>query len=533
MKIFSVIILLFGLIGMAGNVIWVIRKGNSNKMTKLFIMCQNAIILWLISQLLILESVTRHQLWISYIIGNTGISIFAPFWLMFSAEYVDIGKSAKKFINFMPLVSLSSIILIITNPIHRLYYSWFDMDGKKYAVLFYIYQFIHYSCIISGITMMCIKHTNSEKHISRQAILLTLSTAVPLAINTLTVTRVINAKIELTPLFFAFSSMMILLALSRYGLLNVNSIAMRDIVANIDSGVIIFDANENMSYKNSFAEKMLEIPKNTDISAFCRMISEKSGISIDIYFSSAETVIDGEYISIKQTFCNNKSGTRVARIITLNNVTEYHELAKAEKKLSIEQERNRIAQEIHDSAGHTFTMISSLARILEVECEKNSPNIKNYISEIDSLSRSGVTQLRCSINNLREDEFMTSVTKAVKTVTDALRNIETEVCVQGTENESYSFCIKEIYDNCRETITNSVRYSNADRIDVIIKFLDIRLELYIFDNGKGCKEIKENNGLRGIRERTEKLGGSVKFSSVEGEGFTTIIKIPVTHKVDY
>ena len=52
------------------------------------------------------------------------------------------------------------------------------------------------------------------------------------------------------------------------------------------------------------------------------------------------------------------------------------------------------------------------------------------------------------------------------------------------------------------------------------------LELYIFDNGRGCSEISENNGLRGIRERTEALGGTVKFSSEEGEGFTTIIKIP-------
>ena len=525
-KIFSAVLLFIGLLGMCSNIIWVIRKGNSNKMTKLFIVCQTAIILWLVSQLLILESVTVHQLWFSYIIGNMGISIFAPFWLMFSAEYVDSKPSVRKFTSFMPLVSLSSIILIITNPLHRLYYSCFDMNGKEYAVLFYVYQIVHYSCIISGITMMCIKHTNGEKHISRQSILLALSTGIPLGINTLTVTRVINAEIELTPLFFALSSMMILIALSRYGLLNVNSIAMRDIIANINSGVVIFDANENISYKNSFAESLLNIPENTDISGFCTLISQKSGISVDTGFSSVEVLLDGEYISIKQTFCTSKSGAVVARAVTLNNVTEYHELASTEKKLSIEQERNRIAQEIHDSAGHTFTMISSLAKILESKCEECS-NLKEYISEIDTLSRSGVTQLRCSINNLREDRFMTSVVRAVKTVTDALRNIETDVCVQGTEDESYSFCIKEVYDNCRETITNSVRYSGADRIDVILKFLGTRLEVYIFDNGKGCSSIKENNGLRGIRERTEKLGGSVKFSSVEGEGFTTIIKIPV------
>ena len=61
----------------------------------------------------------------------------------------------------------------------------------------------------------------------------------------------------------------------------------------------------------------------------------------------------------------------------------------------------------------------------------------------------------------------------------------------------------------------------------MLKFLDDRLEMYILDNGKGCGKISEHNGLRGIMERTESLGGSVKFSSVKGEGFNTIIKIPV------
>ncbi|MCX4364100.1 MAG: two-component sensor histidine kinase, partial [Clostridia bacterium] len=98
------------------------------------------------------------------------------------------------------------------------------------------------------------------------------------------------------------------------------------------------------------------------------------------------------------------------------------------------------------------------------------------ISEIDGLSRSGVTQLRCSINNLRDDEFMTSVTKAVQTVTTAIRNIDIEICVQGEEDESFAFCIREIYENTRETLTNAMRYSGADRIDIILKFLSDRLE---------------------------------------------------------
>ena len=123
---------------------------------------------------------------------------------------------------------------------------------------------------------------------------------------------------------------------------------------------------------------------------------------------------------------------------------------------------------------------------------------------------------------------MNSVTQAIQTVVDSVRGVEVDFCTQGNEDERYSFCIREIYDNVRETITNSMRYSEASRIDIIAKFLETSLEVYILDNGKGCRNIKENNGLKGIRQRTASLGGTVRFMSVDGEGFNTIIKLPVS-----
>lgn len=522
-NVIAVILLFAGLSGMGIAVAWVVRKGNNNRLTRLFGVCQISIILWIISQLLILFSVTIKQKQLSYIIGNIGISFFAPFWFMFSAEYVELKSGFGKLMKVFSVLPFTAILLILTNPLHHLYYSVFDMDCIEYNIIFYVYQVIYYICIISGITMMCIKHARQYNHVTKQTVLLTLSTAVPLAVNTLTVTKVLDFGIELTPLFFAFSSIMILIALGKYGLLNINSIAMRDVADNMETGVIISDMNGNISYKNRYAENIINTEEYPTIENF----AESVGIKFKDNFCGVN--FNERYLNFRRSFCKNNSGADVAEIITVSDVTEYHELASAEKKLGIEQERNRIAQEIHDSAGHTFTMISSISKILAVETEKKNPDIKNmlgYISEIDGLSRSGLTQLRCSINNLREDSFMTSVTQAIKNVVNALRNIEVEFCVQGSDDGKYDFCIREVYSNCREIITNAMRYSGASRIDIIVKFLDERLEIYILDNGKGCESITESNGLRGIRERTEKLGGSVRFSSVYGEGFSVIMKIP-------
>lgn len=522
-----VFLLFLGLCGMTGTVIWVIRRGNNNRVTRLFAACQVAIILWLISQLLILFSEVRYQYWISYIIGNIGIGLFAPLWLGFTYEFSGIQKGKKLIYWMIPFISCSAVFFVVSNPLHHMYYTVFDVNNVVYGTIFYIYQAVYYICIISGITIMSVKIARENRQISEQAVLLILSTAVPLSVNTLTLFRIIRSRIELTPLFFAFSSIMILLAVGRYDLLNINSIAMKDTVDNMDIGMAVFNKSGNITYNNKAIEKMVDMHSAKDIGSFMKALSQCDDSS-DIV--SGEFNINGSVLALDKTICSNRRGTALSTIATLNDVTEFHELAAAEKKLSIEQERNRIAQEMHDSAGHTFTMISALSKIASSELNKEVPDteaVLKSLSEIDGLSRSGVTQLRCSINNLREDSFMNSVTQAIQTVIDSVRGVETDLCIQGKEDERFSFCIRDLYDNVRETVTNAMRYSEASRIDVIAKFLDSALEIYILDNGKGCGKIKENNGLKGIRQRTEALGGTIKFMSVEGEGFSTIMKIPV------
>ena len=519
---------LIGLAGMIGTVIWVLVRGNNTRGNKLFVICQFSVMIWLVSQLMKLFSVNTEQFWISFVVGNIGISAFAPSWMMFAAEYSDYRQHLRRPCYLLPVISVIFFLCVITNPVHHNYYTVFEFRNVVCGRIYYLSQIVYYILIFAGICLMFIKHSQSSRRMTSQSILIAIAIAVPLCINTLSVVKIIDTEIELTPLFFAFSVVMVLIAISRYGLLDINRIAINDTVDSIDSAVIVFDADDIMTYKNRYAETMFSLKRGASLDELINDVWKKTGTKLEKNMTSCEVEYNGAFYNVRQNYCTNKKGERIASIIIVNNVSEYYELLDTEKKLSLEQERNRIAQEIHDSAGHTFTMISSLSRIVDASLSgKNLPEeTMNYVREIDGLSRSGVTQLRCSINNLRSDEFMTSVTRAINTVTSAVRGVDIDVCTQGEEDESFAFCINAVYDNTRETITNAMRYSGADRIDIIVKFRPDMLELYIFDNGRGCSVISENNGLRGIRERTEALGGSVKFTSVEGEGFTTTIKIP-------
>lgn len=529
-NVISAILLAVGLAGMIGSLTWVLSRGNRNRLTRLFLSCQASIVLWIISELLILFSETDSQYWCSYLIGNVGICCFSPLWLMLTAEYAECSRKTRKLLNLSILISAASMLVVITNPQHHLYYSAFDAGPSGYGPLFYAFQIIYYICIIIGFVLIVMRHKRKKEHINQSSVLLILSAAIPLAVNIISIADIFRSKIILTPFVFGLSSLLLIIALGKYGLLNINTIAIRDTIDNIGTGVMIFDLRSRISYRNKYTERLPFVQGAKTLEQLLSAVSAAAGQEIPAQFSAAEIHCGDEYYHLKQSACENARGETVARIITITNVTEYHEHLIAEKQLSLEQERNRIAQEMHDSAGHTFTMICALARMLQSDVQAETPDTAGMLeklTEIDGLSRSGVTQLRCTINNLRDQEFMTSVTGAVQAVITAIRGVETELCIQGEEDARHRFCIREIYDNCRETITNTLRYSGADKIDIILKFLPDRVELHILDNGCGCPDITEHNGLRGIRTRTEKLGGTVRFISVANEGFHTSIQIPV------
>lgn len=204
------------------------------------------------------------------------------------------------------------------------------------------------------------------------------------------------------------------------------------------------------------------------------------------------------------------------------------ELAITNEKLLLARERNRIAQEVHDTAGHTLTMIQSYMKLAQM-ANKNEQNeqVGTYLDEAKVLTSQGIKELREAINQMREGENYELVTQGVMQLTNQVKEIPVDVTVQGEDSEKYSHLSRIIYDCVRETITNTLKYANASKMEIVIRFAKDSVEVIIGDDGVGCENIKDNNGLRGIRERVEKNGGKVRFISGKDEGFLTRIHLDV------
>ena len=517
---------IFTIVMMSAEIGYILTKGNRSRQTFSFVICQILLNIWSAAQLFQLEAVTQRQLFLSYCVGNTGICFIGTAWLYLS--FCTSGRKLPKYAARLMIVFSGIMWLFaMTNPLHRLFYSSFSIEGVEHGLLFYINIFYTYFCIIFGSALIC-RSISGDTNRRRQILLLSLSAIIPLVSNMLHLTGIAGTGYDITPLAFSVSSVLVLLATNRFGFLNVKELAFDRALESISEGVAVFGSNGRMTFSNETFRKFFG---ECSIEELNGIMAEHSGNSSESS-DNTEINMDGRIISLKQYFHKGKNSRTLAVTVIASDITRYYEMARqkqalseAREKLAVERERNRIAQEVHDTAGHTLTMITSLARLIDVSSAKgDNAAVQQYAKEAQQLSSQGIAQLRISINNLRRRSENSLITEGLEQLVSSVRGIKVELCIQGEDSMKYSFCSNVIYENTREAITNCVKYSGADRMDIIVKLLPDSVEVYIMDNGCGCTDIVPGNGLKGMQERTEKAGGTIKFSSPDGCGFSIFMK---------
>jgi signal transduction histidine kinase len=192
-----------------------------------------------------------------------------------------------------------------------------------------------------------------------------------------------------------------------------------------------------------------------------------------------------------------------------------------------EQERVRIAREVHDELGQALTAMKiDLQQLGKHHHDLREPlaGIGHTIDEIVELVRRIAADLRPSIL----DDL--GVTAALEQQLRRLREstgIKTTLTV-SEEPEIDMLTGATLYRIAKEALANVVRHANATTVEVSLTMVDGAVVLKIRDDGRGMPgEIDPKSlGLLGIRERAELLGGSVAIDSRPGEGTMITATLP-------
>jgi len=193
------------------------------------------------------------------------------------------------------------------------------------------------------------------------------------------------------------------------------------------------------------------------------------------------------------------------------------------------EERNRIAKDIHDNAGHSMTTVIMQTEAAKLLIDENPAEAKNRIISANIQARNALEQMRQSVHLLAGRE-------ETRTLREELEEIIAQT-FDGTgvkarydladvhpTKEQYRF----ICNSVKELLANGIRHGRATAFYIELKEVFGNIELLVSDNGSGVNGvISEGFGLRGIREKAEALGGKCVYSSEEGEGFETEITLPI------
>jgi signal transduction histidine kinase len=251
--------------------------------------------------------------------------------------------------------------------------------------------------------------------------------------------------------------------------------------------------------------------------------------------------------------------TRLSRLApavnrALREVQQRHENRKAQEKLVRshdqlraltghlqfvrEEERSRIAREVHDELGQSLTGLkidlSWLSgkvggdRALQRKIKSMSADVDNTIQivrRIATAMRPGV------LDNLGLAAAIEWQAMDFQESTGIPCEVMIEVKEAIWDREFSTTCFRIF----QETLTNIIRHANATRVSVRLSQVDHELVLTVRDNGRGIleKEIihPRSIGLIGMRERVAQVGGQVFLFGVPGRGTTVTMRVPMPKAV--
>jgi len=231
----------------------------------------------------------------------------------------------------------------------------------------------------------------------------------------------------------------------------------------------------------------------------------------------------------------------------LNQVTRILESAKNRQLIGLkiilaqEEERKRMAREIHDGPAQTLANLVLRTEIAERMLMKQEFQlVQEELMELKSQVRSGLEEIRKIIFNLRP--MALDDLGLVPTLRKFVQDFEEKTKIRavfetaGRELRMPSAMEAAVYRLVQEAFSNALKHASPTYVSLEIKFYPKRILITIQDNGVGfdveqtMARSKKNShyGLIGMNERVELLNGKMDIQSARGQGTKISISIPVS-----
>jgi signal transduction histidine kinase len=222
----------------------------------------------------------------------------------------------------------------------------------------------------------------------------------------------------------------------------------------------------------------------------------------------------------------------------------FRQLARAVWRVQ-EDERRRIAHELHDGVGHNITalihLISEALAALPAEVEEEA--VRQRLERAHTIAESTLQDTRSLSRLLRpqilDDLGLEQALRWLARTFTETHDLDVELAIDGAIADLDSDRCTLVFRVAQEALSNVARHAQAKRVDIELHCRDGHANLSVRDDGCGGDPEKAfarsgestSSGLGGIRDRVRLFGGRLRVESSPGAGFNVAARFPI-HDLD-
>jgi two-component system, NarL family, sensor histidine kinase DesK len=190
-----------------------------------------------------------------------------------------------------------------------------------------------------------------------------------------------------------------------------------------------------------------------------------------------------------------------------------------------QEERQRIARDLHDTLGQKLSLIGLKSDLARKLVYKDPEQAKEELKDVQQTARTALSEVRTMVSQMRgirlEDEIVR--------IKQILKAADIELIIDEASNfPDTSLFLENILSMClKEAVTNVVKHSKADTCEITIDEYENELTIKVRDNGIGLlkdKDLSKGSGLRGMEERLDFVNGTLEI--ISDNGTTLIMRVP-------
>jgi signal transduction histidine kinase len=199
-----------------------------------------------------------------------------------------------------------------------------------------------------------------------------------------------------------------------------------------------------------------------------------------------------------------------------------------------EEERKRIARELHDSTSQTLTSLMVGLRVLEDSCQQGGP-IQAQAQELRAIAGQTLEEVHSLAMLLRpsilDDMGLSAALQRLVTDWQARHRIPVDLLIHTGSARLSEAVETALYRIVQETLTNIARHAQAREVSVLVERRQEKVVVVVEDDGIGFDphyyQQGTHFGLLGVNERAELLGGKLTIESSPGQGTSIFVEIPL------